>query len=162
MSERPQKPAPKPQGELISRETLLAGKAEPGADEAVLAEWRADPQIYWWRSLYLAIGLGVLAGIVLLAIKNPHAWTGPVAALIAIFARAAFLKSEALGESWRMTRNRLIGPMGRIVPLSSIERLTTVFGDVLVISRSGDKILLKYLKEPAAVIAAIERQRGRK
>jgi hypothetical protein len=162
MSERPQKPPHETKGELIAREPLLAGKHDTNLEDAVLAEWRADAQTYWWRSLYLAIGLGILAGIVLLVMQNPHAWTGPVAALIAIFARAAFLKSEALGESWRMTRSRLIGPMGRIVPLSSIERLTTVFGDVLVISRSGDKILLKYLKEPAAVIAAIERQRGRK
>jgi len=131
---------------------------EPG--EVLLAEWRADPGVYWKNHLILSVVLGFAAGLVLVAMGNPHPWTGPVAAVLAVFARAFYLRSEALGDTWRLTPRRLLGPGGRIVPLSSIETVRPFLSDVLVITPAGDKHLMKYLADAPAVIARI-RETGR-
>lgn len=127
---------------------------EPG--EVLLAEWRADPAIYWKNHLILSVLFGFAAGVVLLAMGNPFPWTGPVAAVLAVFARAFYLRSEALTESWRLTPRRLLGPGGRVIPLSSIETIRPFLSDVLVITRAGDKHLMKYLADAPAVIARIK------
>jgi hypothetical protein len=126
---------------------------EPG--EVVLAEWRADPAIYWKNHLILAVVLGTLAGLALMAVGNPFPWTGPVAAVLAVGARALYLRSEALGESWRLTGRRLLGPGGRAMPRAAIREARPFLGDVQIVTLSGDKHLMKYLSDPKAVIAAI-------
>ncbi|MGA0542066.1 hypothetical protein [Neotabrizicola sp. VNH66] len=124
---------------------------------SVLADWRADPGIYWKNHLILAAVFAVLAAAVLWAIGNPHVWTGPLAAILAVFVRAAYLRSEALAARWTLTRAQLSGPQGRLVPLSSVAEVKIVLGDVLVVTRAGDKHLIKYLADPEAARAAIER-----
>ena len=68
--------------------------------------------------------------------------------------------SEALSDRWRLTKTRLIGPGGRILPLSSIQTVRPILGAVQVITRSGDKHLIKYLADPDAVADRIARARS--
>lgn len=134
--------------------------AQDEGGERVLAEWRADPGIYRRNTTVLAAILGAGAGLVLWAAGNPYPWTGPLAAILAVGLRALYLRSEALAESWRLTETRLLGPGGRIVPLSSLAGVKPFLGDLVLISRTGDKHLMKYLSDPAAVRARIDAARA--
>lgn len=145
----------------IQPDPLLPGPAETAPGEGVLAEWRADPGIYWKNNLILAAVLAVLAGGVLWAIGNPFPWTGPVAAVLAVAVRAAWLRSEVMAESWRLTATRLLGPGGRIVPLSALSEVRPLLGDLVLVTRAGDKHLMKYLADAPAVRQAILAARGR-
>jgi hypothetical protein len=85
-----------------------------------------------------------------------------VAAVLAIGLRAAYLKSEALAEDWKLTNRRLIGPGGRIVPLSSLKLARPFLGAVQLVTQGGDKHLIKYQANPAATVAAIEQAKAGK
>ena len=138
---------------------MAQGEAEE-AGEAVLADWRADAGIYRKNNTILAAVFAVGAGLVLWAMGNPWPWTGPLAAILAVGVRAAYLRSEVMAQGWRLTATRLLGPGGRIVPLSALAEVRPFFGDVLLITRAGDKHLMKYLADPAAVQARIQQARG--
>ncbi|MFN3938150.1 MAG: hypothetical protein ACK4KW_11295 [Gemmobacter sp.] len=140
----------------IGRDSLLGQEVALARDERILAEFPADRGAYWRGHAKVAALGGVAAFGVLLAIGNPHPWVGPVAAVAAIAARAAFLASEALAERWLLTDRRLIGPGGRVVPLSTLQTVRPFFGDVQIVTRAGDKHLMKYQADPAALVAAIE------
>jgi hypothetical protein len=144
----------------LPRDTVLGASIAPEDGEQVLAEFRADRTAYWRNHLILAVLGGTVAGAVLLAMGNPDPWVGPVAALLAIGVRAAYLASEALGEGWRLTERRLIGPGGRVVPLSALAKARPFFGDVQLITRGGDKHLIKYIADAQTVIAEIERAKS--
>ena len=143
----------------ISPDPLLRRDLSLDSDERLLAEWRADPVTYWKNHLILAVILGFLAGLVLVWLGNPFPWTGPVAAVLAIFARAFYLRSEALGDSWRMTQRRLLGPGGREISLRAIKDVRLFLGDVQIVTHAGDKHLMKYLANARAVIAKIDEAR---
>ena len=70
------------------------------------------------------------AGLFLVWQGNPYPVAGPFGAAIAIMARAAFLASEALGEVWRLTDRRLLGPGGRAIPLGQIQSARPLPGPV--------------------------------
>lgn len=144
----------------LPRDSVLGAYVAPDADEPVLAEFTADPATYWRNHLILAVVGGALAGAVLMAMGNADPWVGPVAALLAIGVRAWYLASEALNDRWRLTDRRLIGPGGRVVPLSSLAAARPFFGDVQLVTRGGDKHLMKYLADARTVIAEIERARA--
>ncbi|MDH3264466.1 MAG: hypothetical protein OEM24_10755 [Paracoccaceae bacterium] len=144
----------------LPRDTVMGADVAPEDGERVLAEFRADRTAYWRNHLILAVLGGVVAGAVLLAMGNPDPWVGPVAALLAIGVRAAYLASEALGASWRLTERRLIGPGGRVVPLRSLATSRPFFGDVQLITRGGEKHLMKYMADAHAVIAEIEKAKS--
>jgi hypothetical protein len=127
----------------------------------VLAEFRADRGAYWRTHLILAVLAGAAAGVVLVAVGNPHPWVGPVAALLAVGARAAYLASEALSDRWVLTERRLLGPGGQAVALPALTQVRPFFGAVQLVTRGGDKHLMKYLADAPAVVAAIDRARGR-
>jgi hypothetical protein len=139
----------------IEPDNLLGRPAPLSGGEAVLTEFRADPGTYWRAHLRMAVVLGAVAGLALVVLGNPFPWTGPVAAVLAIGARAAILRSEALTETWRLTGRRLLGPSGRIIPLDRIAGLRLFLGDVQIVTRDGDKHLMKYLGNAPAAIAAI-------
>lgn len=143
----------------ISPDPLLRRDLPLDSDERLLAEWRADPVTYWKNHLILAVILGFLAGLVLVWLGNPFPWTGPVAAVLAIFARAFYLRSEALGDSWRLTQRRLLGPGGREISLRAIKEVRPFLGDAQIVTHSGDKHLMKYLADARAVIARIDEAR---
>lgn len=144
----------------LPRDTVMGATVALDDGEAVLAEFRADRMAYWRNHLILAVIGGTGAGGVLVAIGNPDPWVGPLGALLAIGIRAAYLASEALGEGWRLTPRRLIGPGGRVVPLSALARARPFFGDVQLITHTGDKHLMKYMADARSVIERIEKTKA--
>lgn len=127
--------------------------------EVMLAEWPADKASYWRSHGIMAVLGGFVAGVALVAIGNPTPWVGPVAAVAAMVARGWYLASEALAAHWRLTDQRLQGPGGRTVALAQIKLARPFLGDVQVVTKSGDKHLMKYLADQTSVVAAIEAAR---
>ena len=139
----------------IVRDSLLSGPLPLAEGERLLATFRPDRGVYLRNTLILIVVFGTLAGLVLLALGTPHPWTGPVAALLGVGARAWFLASEALTAEWRLTERRLLGPAGQVIARADLEDARKVFGDVAVIRRGGEKFLIKYPADPEAVIASL-------
>ena len=97
---------------------------------------------------------------VLWLIGNPYVWTGAPAGLAAIGIRAWYLASEELVATWEMTDTSLTGPGPRVVPLNQIEAVNTMGSFVQIVTKGGDKHLIKYQANPSATKAAIERAIG--
>lgn len=142
------------------RESFYGSPLPLAEGERVVHHIRPDARVYLRAALVLAVLFGTLAGVALLALGNPTPWVGPVAALAAIAVRAIWLRSEALAAEWRLTDRRLLGPGGQSIALSAIAAVRPVFGDLVVITRAGDKHLLKYLADGPATRAAIEKAAG--
>ena len=139
----------------IEPDSVMGRPVEPDADEPVLAEFRADRLVYWRSHLVMAVVLGTAAGLVLLWQGNPWPVAGPLGAVLAIGARAAYLAPAALADVWRLTDRRLLGAGVRIVPLPQVALARPFLGAVQVVTRAGDKHLMKYLADPAATAARI-------
>lgn len=134
----------------------IMGHAAPLLDgETVVAEFTADRTAYWRGHLVLAVILGAAAGLVLLWQGNPYPVVGPLGAVIAIGARAAYLASEALTETWRLTDRRLLGPGGRAIPRAQLQSARPFLGAVQVTTTTGDRHLVKYQADPAATATRI-------
>lgn len=127
--------------------------------ETLLATWQADKRIYWRGHAIMAIAGGILAGVVLALLGNPAPWVGPIAATAALGLRGAYLASEALALTWRLTSERLLGPGGHLIGLAEITHARPFFGDVQVITHGGNKYLMKYMADAQAVVAAIDAAR---
>lgn len=132
------------------------------SDETMLAEWHADPGRYWRSHAIMAVIGGLVAGGVLVAIGNPSPWVGPVAALGAMGVRGWYLATEVLQARWRLSDQRLQGPGGRDISLAQIKLARPFLGDVQLVTRSGDKHLMKYIANQTGVVAAIEAARNEK
>ncbi|MDX5349467.1 MAG: hypothetical protein LPJ95_02010 [Paracoccaceae bacterium] len=134
----------------------IMGHAAPLLDgDTVVAEFTADRTAYWRGHLVLAVILGAAAGLVLLWQGNPYPVAGPLGAVIAIGARAAYLASEALTETWRLTDRRLLGPGGRAIPRAQLQSARPFLGAVQVTTTTGDRHLVKYQADPAATATRI-------
>ncbi|MBU9697058.1 hypothetical protein GU927_004270 [Rhodobacteraceae bacterium HSP-20] len=118
-------------------------------------DFRPDPATYWRAHAIMALVGGVAAGIVLILLGNPDPWVGPVAALLAIAIRAAYVKSEAMAEVWTLTPTHLTGPAGRSIPRAQIALVRPFLGAVQIVTTTGDKHLIRYLPDPAAAARAI-------
>jgi hypothetical protein len=118
--------------------------------------FRPDRDRYIRDHLWLAaIGM-VGATAVLWALGNAEFWVGAVAALLAVGVRGWYLASEELARSWELTPAALrsVSPEGqheRSVPLSQIAQVRKLGSAVQVITRGGDKMLLKYMGDGARV-----------
>lgn len=123
--------------------------------ETVLREFRPDPAAYLRGHAILALVGGVVAGLVLVALGNPHPWVGPVAAAAAIGLRAAYLRSEVMAQRWRLTERRLLGPNMRDIRRDQIVQVRPFLGDVQVVTRQGDKHLMKYMADAPGVVSAL-------
>lgn len=143
----------------ITRDTILGRKVDLEPGEKLLASFRPDPATYWRTNGIMAIAASAIAGAALQWGGNPYPWTGPLAAVLAIGARAMYLKSEALAEEWQLTNRRLIGPGGRVASLSGLKDVRPFFGAVQLVGAS-DKHLIKYQGDAAATVAAINKARG--
>lgn len=130
---------------------------QPG--ETLLAEFRADRTAYWRSHLIMAVILGAAAGLFLMWQGNPYPVAGPVGAVFAIGARAAYLASEALADVWRLTDRTLLGPGGRAIPLAQIKAARPALGAVQITTTAGDRHLIKYLADPAATAERIMHRR---
>lgn len=140
----------------ITPDPILGGEVALRAGETLCQEFRPDPATYWRGHGILALLGGVIAGLVLVATGNPYPWTGPVAAALAIGIRAAYLRSEVMAQRWRLTDRRLLGPGLRDIALGDIAAARRFLGDVQIVTRSGDKHLMKYMADASGVIAALK------
>ncbi|WP_120632343.1 hypothetical protein [Ruegeria sp. EL01] len=122
--------------------------------------FQADKGAYIRTNTWLAAGAMAAAMIVLWLIGNPYAWTGAPAGLAAIGFRAWYLASEELLAKWEMTETTLAGPGPRSVALDQIEAVNVMGSFVQVVTKGGDKHLIKYQADPAATKATIERVMG--
>jgi hypothetical protein len=87
-------------------------------------------------------------------------WTGAIGGLAAIVIRGGYVASDELAVRWDLTDRRLLGPQTRAVRLEDIAALRGLGSAVQVITRSGDKHLLKYLGDKAGVMAQIRQVAG--
>jgi hypothetical protein len=141
----------------------IMGHPAPLLDgEKVITVFPADRLSYWRGHLVLAVVLGGSAGLFLMWQGNPYPVAGPFGAAIAIGARAAYLASEALTDVWQLTNRRLLGPGGRAIPLSQLQAARPFLGAVQITTTSGEKHLLKYQSDPAAVAFLLMTAAGRK
>ncbi len=116
-----------------------------------------DKAAYIRTNAWLAAVAMAGAMIVLWLISNPYIWTGAPAGLAAIGIRAWYLASEELTTEWQMSETTLTGPGARTVALNQIEAVNTMGSFVQIVTKGGDKHLIKYQSDPAATKAAIER-----
>jgi hypothetical protein len=146
----------------IEPDPIMGKPAELGPGEKIVAEFRPDLQVYWRAHLVMAVILGVGSGLVLMWLQNPYPVVGPVGAVMAIAARAAFVRSEAMSEVWLLTDRRLLGPGGRIVMIAQLQTAKPFLGAVQLTTSTGDRHLMKYLTDPPAVSYLLMTAAGRK
>ncbi|SEK60485.1 hypothetical protein [Roseovarius nanhaiticus] len=128
--------------------------------ERVRDVFRADRATYW-RDHALMAAAAMAAGMaVLAALGNPHIWTGAVGGLAAIAIRAFYLSSEALQDEWRLTDSRLLGPGSAVIPLAEISVVRGLGSAVQVVTRAGDKYLVKYMADRRRAEARIAAAAG--
>ncbi|TCP44502.1 hypothetical protein [Rhodovulum marinum] len=137
-------------------------KIETPLDEGehVIARFRADRGTYIKAHVLLAVLAGIGATMVLGFLGNPYPWAGIVAAFLGIGVRGAFLMSEELGLTWTLTDRALNGPGGRRILLENLTNTRKMGAAVQVVTRSGDKHLIKFQAEPEAVMNRIAAAKG--
>ncbi len=121
-----------------------------------MTEFRPDKSTYI-RTHAVMTAVAMAAGMsVLWAMGNPHVWTGAVGGFAAVAVRGWYMASELLDEVWTLSDTGLKGPYQRYAALDDIETLRTIAGAVQVVTKSGDKHLIKYQSDPQYVIATIK------
>jgi len=129
--------------------------------EKRLGSFQADRATYR-RDMIRMAALAMAAGMLILwLIGSDHIWTGAIGGLAAIALRAWYVASDEFGVRWDLTNRRLLGPGARIAALSGITTVRSLGSAVQVITANGDKHLIKFQADPAAVIAQINGARGR-
>ena len=118
--------------------------------ERVVHSFHPDRATYWRDHAWLAAGAMALGMGILWAMGNPHVWTGAVGGLAAVAVRAFYVASDELQARWDLTDRRLLGPQTRAVHLSDIATIRTLGSAVQVVTRGGDKHLLKYQPDSEA------------
>ncbi|MCT4557508.1 MAG: hypothetical protein N4A61_05545 [Pelagimonas sp.] len=101
----------------------------------------------------LAMGIGM---VVLWMMDNPHVWTGAIGGLAAVALRGWYLMDEELSHTWEMSGDTLSGPAGRVVPLTQIAEVKSIGSAVQIITRAGDKHLIKFQADPQGTITRIK------
>ncbi len=146
----------------IEPDPIMGHPAELAPGEKLVTEFHPDRSAYWRAHLVMAVLLGLGAGLVLLWLGNPYPVVGPVGAVMAIAARAAFVQTEAMAEAWRLTDRRLLGPGGRAIPLTQLQDARSFLGAVQITATTGDRHLMKYPPDSAAVAFLLLTAAGRK
>lgn len=132
------------------------------AGETVLLEVRADRATYWRDHGVMAV-LGMIgAGVVLTLIDSPHVAIGSLGAVLALIVRGLWLYSEQMKFLWVLTNIRLIGPGGRSLYLLELDNIRRLFGDIQIITKTGDKFLVKHVAGSEAVVAQINAARDKR
>ncbi len=125
------------------------------ANERLITQFQGNKATYIREHILLAALGSVIMVSVLMAIGNPHAWTGVVGAVLAIAARGFYVADEQLGFIWYLTDHRLVGPAEREIPVAQIANVRHIFSAVQVITKRGDKYLIKYQADVEGATAAI-------
>lgn len=145
-----------------TKPTAAATGFNPEPGEKVLAEIRSDRSRYWRDHALLALLGMVGCGAVLWLIGSEHVAIGSLGAVLALAVRGLYLASEQLKSVWVLTDRRLVLPSGGSVMLLEMQTIRTLMGDMQVITRAGDKHLVKHLADPAGTVALIEQARERR
>ena len=153
----------------IQRDTVHNYRPGPDSEhpldegEVVQAEFLADRRRYWYDHAVLG-GIGaVLVAVVLIWMgKTDQIGIAIAAIALGMLARAAYFRSKAFARRWRLTQKRLIGPQGRAVMLLEINAVRRLMGDVQIVTKMGDKHLIKHLADAEAVVQTIEAARARR
>jgi hypothetical protein len=122
-----------------------------------MTEFPADRSAYIRSHTWMAAAAMGGAMLMLWLIGNPYVWTGAPAGLAAIVLRGWYLASEELGYVWAIEGDDLVGPGPRRLALSNIEKVNMMGSYVQIVTKTGDKHLIKYQADPATTKAAIER-----
>lgn len=126
-----------------------------------MTEFRPDKTTYI-RSHAVMTAMAMAAGMLILwSIDNPHVWTGAVGGFAAVVVRGWYMASELLDEVWTLDSVGLKGPYQRYAALADIDKVRTLAGAVQIVTKSGDKHLIKYQEDPQAVIAQINEARAK-
>lgn len=135
----------------------MTATAPPLAEgETLIASFTGSRATYIKEHVMLAAIGSVGAVAILMAIGNPHPWTGVVGAILAIAVRGVYVASEQIGMTWHLTDRRLISPAGVSLARGDIAKVRTIFSAAQVVTRAGDKFMLKYQADPAGTKAVIE------
>ncbi|MDG1430351.1 MAG: hypothetical protein P8L68_10170 [Paracoccaceae bacterium] len=133
----------------------LTPSTELLTNERVEQSFQADRSVYIRDHAWMAAGAMAVGMLILWAIGNPHIWTGGVGGLAAIAIRGFYVASDELNVRWDLTNLRLLGPQTRVVLLGDIENVRILASAIQVISKTGDKHLLKYQGDRNSTKAAI-------
>ncbi|MGI1662859.1 hypothetical protein ACRDNQ_11515 [Palleronia sp. KMU-117] len=123
--------------------------------DRVRARFGPDRRIYLRDHAIMAVAASAAMAALLWAVGNTDVWVAFVAAPLAIAVRGAYLASDELAVVWELTDAALNGP-GRTVPLTQIETVRALGSAAQVVTRGGDKHLIKYLADPKGVAARIK------
>lgn len=153
----------------IKRDAVLNYRPGPDAElplepgEAVAQVFLPDPRRYWVDHLVLGGLGGVLASAVLIWLgKLDQVAVAVVAIIVGMALRAAYFRSEVFARRWQLTDRRLIGPQGKQVMLLEIETVRSLMGDVQIVTKSGDKHLIRHQASSAPVVAMIEAAKAKR
>ncbi|WP_425101543.1 hypothetical protein [Tropicibacter sp. S64] len=121
-----------------------------------MTEFRPDARVYL-QSLATLAAVFMAAGMAILwLIGNPHVWTGAIGGLAAVVVRGWYLRDEALGEVWTLDETALHGPGGRHVLLSELAEVKRLGSGVQLVTKGGDKHVIKFQTDPDGVVAKIK------
>lgn len=134
--------------EMNARAPLLDG-------ETVVERFTADRATYIRDHVIMGV-LGSIGTMIVLYFMGEVWWVGAPAAIAAISVRGFYLASDDMAAQWDLTEGRLLGPQGRVVPLSQIKALRGLGSAVQIITKGGDEHLMKYLADKPATRARIE------
>ncbi|SDJ09991.1 hypothetical protein [Aliiruegeria lutimaris] len=119
-------------------------------------EWRANRATYIRDHVVISVVGAIGTCLVLWWLGNTDWWVGLIAAPMAMAVRGFYLASEELALCWVLTEDEIQGSQGKRIALRDIQKVRNIGSSVQVITRSGDKHLIKYLSDPAALRARIE------
>jgi len=124
-----------------------------------MIEFKPDMTTYI-RAHAVMTAFAMAAGMLILwALDNPHVWTGAVGGFAAVALRGWYMADEIMDEVWTMNNTSLTGPYERKARLDDITKVRTIAGSVQIITKSGDKHLIKYQPDTGAVIDQINAAR---
>ncbi len=133
---------------------------EPG--EKRLREIRSDRATYIRDHAAMAVlGMGMV-GMVLALIGSDHVLIGSLGAVLALIVRGLWLYSEQMKFHWVLTSARLVGPGGRQTYLLELDRVRRLFDDIQLVTKGGDKHLIKHVAGAEAIVAEIEAAREKR
>ncbi len=148
--------------ELIPQTRVADTVLELEKGEKRLIDIRSDKGTYLRDHLVLAVlGMG-LVGMVLAVAGTEHWLIGSLGAVLALGVRGAYLYSEQMGVHWVLTNRRLVGPGGRNVFLLELTTVRRLFADVQLVTRTGDKHLIKHVAGAEDVVETILRAQDRR
>lgn len=146
-------------GEEIREASMSDTVFMPENGEKKLREIRSDRATYL-RDHAVMAGLGmVVAALVLTVMGSDYVLIGSLGALLAMIVRGLWLYSEQMKFLWVLSNIRIVGPGGREVYLLELTKARRLLGDIQLVTRSGDKHLIKHVGDADAVLAEIDAAR---